>query len=115
MDINESLKPILYNGNTYANWESDRNIASANLRTVHSIQTNNDYRKFLTNQADLLILKNQMSACDETGVCPAKYTNGKNSTNKHLYQSVYDSNKPYGYEDSNLKQQYIQMQRNHFL
>ena len=115
MDINKSLKPILYNGKTYANWENDRNIASANLRTIQSIKTNNDYRKFLTNQADLLILKNQLAACDETGVCPAKYTNGKSSVNKYSYQSVYDNNKPYGYQDSNLKQQYLEKQKNHFL
>lgn len=115
MDIKESMKPILFQGKTYASAEGPRSSANANLLTISNIKSNNDYRNYLTNFADLIILKNQMSSCDEVGLCPAKFNNGQSSVNKHMYSSVYDNNKPYGYENSDLKESYIKKQKDHYL
>jgi predicted methyltransferase len=114
MNLNEYERLILHNGKTY-DGSSPRNFANATLLKKQNVVSNQDYRKYLTNHGNELILKNHISACEETGYCPANYSSSiELPSNKHFFVSVYDNTKPRCYEDSDLKQAYLQSQQKHY-
>ena len=65
-------------------------------------------RKYLTENADEIIKYNQLEACDQCCSCPARYGNRKPISNSpFLYHSCTENTQPYGYENSDLKNLYI--------
>lgn len=72
-------------------------------------QTNNDYRKYLINNANKLMQTNFINACQHS--CGCTYTSENMVTNnKYIYKSYADKSMPYGYEQSDLKDNYINRQ-----
>ena len=96
-------------GRNFANWLPGGAI-NEKIRKENNIKTNNDYRKYLTNNADNIIKYNQLSACDECCSTLQTYNNDNtNNTNNtpFLYKSCLDESKPFGYETSDLKEMYL--------
>ena len=82
-----------------------------NIINNNKIQSNASYREYLTNNADTLIKGNQVVFCNYKKFLP------KTNNNKYLFKSINDDNKPFGYETSDLKINYINkefMKRNSF-
>jgi hypothetical protein len=106
-NIHFDFPPIMADGRNYAKWQPGAAI-NAEIRKTEGITTNWQYRKYLTHNADNIIKHNQLSACDQCCSCPARYGDGKNVSNTpYLYKSCTDNAQPYGYENSDLKKEYL--------
>lgn len=66
--------------------------------------SNASYREYLTNNADTLIKGNQQVFCNY------KKFLSKTNNNKYLFKSINDTKKPFGYETSDLKNNFIKKQ-----
>ena len=94
-------------GRNFATWQPGA-IVNEEIKVRENIKTNWQYRQYLTNNADSIIKYNQLAACDQCCSCPAKYGDGKEVSNSpFLYKSCTESTQPYGYENSNLKNLYL--------
>ena len=106
-NIHFDFPPIMSDGRNFARWQPG-SIINEEIKVKENIKTNWQYRQYLTNNADNIIKYNQMSACDQCCSCPARYGDGKEISNSpFLYKSCVESTQPYGYENSNLKNLYI--------
>ena len=76
------------------------------LKKNNGVKDNYGYRQFLINNADNLILYNQEKACDRCCGCLQNFKPRPDSQ-KYLFTSCNDSNKPFGYETSDLKNLYL--------
>lgn len=123
-NIHYDFPPIMTDGRNYANWLPGAAI-NEKIRKDAGINTNWEYRRYLTQNADKIIRNNQVAACDECCAIPREtYTNGNvvpkenvqasfdRQTNvqpqtPYLYKSCSDNSRPkYGYEGSDLKDMY---------
>ena len=94
-------------GRNFADWQPGA-VINERIRQAEHIQTNWQYRKYLTEQADQIIKYNQLAACDECCACPARYgTNQPISNSPYLYKSCGEKTQPYGYTNSDLKNLYL--------
>lgn len=82
------------------------------LKKEANIENNSDYRRYLQINADNIIRNNQLSACDECGMC--EYNSKKNEnlkiTKPYIFDSIISRVEPYGYENSDLKNIYLSRQ-----
>ena len=94
-------------GRNYAAWQPGA-VVNKEIREKANIKTNWQYRKYLTDNADAIIKYNQTEACNQTSMCPANYINSGNQPNTpYLYSSCTSTAKPYGYQNSDLKNLYL--------
>lgn len=106
-NIHFDFPPIMNDGRNYATWQPGAAINEA-IRKEQGIKTNWQYRKYLMENADTIIKNNQLSVCNQYGSCPALYNKEQSTTNTpFLYKSALDTTQPYGYENSDLKQEYL--------
>lgn len=106
-NIHFDYPALMSDGRNYTNWDPacEKNKF---LIAKNDIQSNFQYRQFLTNNANNLIKTNKKQACDNCGVCDYGHPLQKNTNNgKYLYKSVSDQHQPYGYETSDLKNLYL--------
>lgn len=90
------------------------------IREKHGINSNIEYRKYLTNNADSIIEYNQKQCINMTGTVNVKpffsqisetIMGNQNKNTPYLYQSCQSNEKPYGYEDSDLKKDFLSKQQ----
>jgi hypothetical protein len=84
-------------------------LVNNSIKYNNNIQTNNQYRSFLTNNATQIINTNFENAYSSTPFNPNKYTGNKSEL--YMYQNIYDQSKPDGYIDSDLKKSYLSRQQ----
>jgi hypothetical protein len=109
-NIHFDFPPIMEDGRNFAQWQPGA-IINEKIRINSGIKTNNDYRQYLINNADQIILSNQREACQSCCSCTPKYGGNRNdvgnNSTPYLYKSCGDSNQPFGYENTDLKQYYL--------
>lgn len=106
-NIHFDLPPIMTDGRNYASWQPGA-VVNKKIREQANIKTNWQYRKYLTDNADAIIKYNQTEACNQTSMCNANYVNNGNQPNTpYLYSSCTSTAKPYGYQNSDLKNLYL--------
>jgi len=106
-NIHFDFPPIMADGRNYASWQPGAAI-NAKIRKEEGIKTNWQYRAYLTQNADDIIKHNQLSACNQCCTCPARYGGKQPTTNTpYLYKSCTENTQPYGYENSDLKKEYL--------
>ena len=98
--------PIMSDGRNFASWLPGA-VINEQLRKENNINTNNDYRKYLTKNADDIIKYNQLSACDECCSTLQIFNNDNTQNTPFLYKSCLDNSRPFGYETSDLKEIYL--------
>ena len=105
-NIYYSSPPLMSDGRNFANWQPGTEIDNI-LKKEANITNNNIYRQYLINNADKIIELNQLEACNNCACCPY-YNNNKNtSNNPYLYNNCLSDIKPFGYEESDLKNLYL--------
>ena len=77
------------------------------IKQSAGINDNYQYRQYLIKNAENIIKSNSHNSCDQCCFCKNLHNNKKPTNNKYIYQSCADSNQPYGYESSDLKQVYL--------
>jgi len=106
-NIHFDLPPLMMDGRNYASWQPGSKI-SDDIRKDAGIKSNWQYRKYMVENADNIIHNNQLSACDECGVCPINYDSQNTMpSSPYIFKSTSDKSQPYGYENSDLKNLYL--------
>ena len=93
-------------GRNYSSWQPNA-IMNNQIVIDNNINSNADYRAFLTKNADKIIKQNQQTACSGCCNCLDIPQTNKTSNSPYLYRSCTDSTQPYGYEKSDLKEMYL--------
>ena len=107
-NIHFESPPLMSDARIYTKY--DRMIATDKaIMEKNGIKTNNDYRKYLVENAVGLMNNNHVSMCNNTGShrFESDYDRRFKHYNKYLFKSIADRTQPYGYETSNLKNTYL--------
>ena len=105
--IYPNFPPLTTDNKNLASWQPGASV-NQNIRNAQGITSNWEYRKYLTENADKIIEYNQLEACSQSTICNTRLSGSESvPNNPYLYQNCQDTNKPYGYENSNLKEDYL--------
>jgi hypothetical protein len=106
-----NFAPIIDNGRNYSNYEPGSSLDNK-LKETANITNNSEYRKYLQTNADSIIKNNQLSACYECCTTPffSNNSDGMATTKPYIFDSILSDNQPYGYETSDLKNEFISTQ-----
>ena len=107
-NIHFNTPPFMSDGRLFTNFNPSYD-ANAKFRNKLGIKNNYDYRQWLIGNGKVLTEKNQELACNECSPCVKKVANS-NHINKYLFQGCADNSRPYGYENSDLKNLYFSRQ-----
>lgn len=80
------------------------------LKQKNGMKNNYEYRQFLIKNGVSLMNQNNIASCNECSECVLQNTSNDKSYGKYLFTSVRDNSKPYGYQNSNLKNLYLERQ-----
>jgi hypothetical protein len=105
-NIHFDFPAIMSDGRNYASWQPGA-VINEQIRKEANITNNWDYRRYLTNNADDIIKNNQLAACDSCCSCPNYNAVSGTPDHPFLYKSCIDSSVPFGYTNSDLKNNYI--------
>jgi hypothetical protein len=107
-NVYPGFPPLVSDGRAaIASWQIDA-IVNNELKKASGVTSNWEYRNYLTNNADKIREFNTKEAFNDVGYyqrfasAPAE-----SATTPYLYSSAYSRVKPLGYEDSNLKADYL--------
>lgn len=108
-NIHPDFPSLMSDGRIYTSYNSDCNV-NRQIIQKENIKSNFEYRMFLTNNANKIMQTNKKEACNMCGVCQYGYPLQMNN-GKYLFKSIQDNTTPYGYENSNLKNEYLTRQQ----
>lgn len=97
--------PIMHDGRNYATYRPDE-VLNQEILVDNKIMSNNDYRDFLKNNATKFIEANQLESCNQVN-CIRNFNKPSNNNKPYIFASPFDTNQPFGYQNSNLKQLYL--------
>jgi hypothetical protein len=103
-NLHFNFPPVMEDGRTFSSWVPGSSI-NDQLKATHNIQTNWDYRQFLTHNSSNIVDGNLQQAFYQSGYVNVQGQPVSNSP--FLFSSVADKNQPYGYEESDLKNIYM--------
>jgi len=107
-NIHFNFPPIMADGRNYASWQPSA-VINDNIRKAENIESNWDYRRFMTNNGLQIMKLNNQEACFCLGINP-HVQSGRTPSQMvpHMYANTYDTNQPgYGYTTSDLKNPYL--------
>ena len=107
-NIHFNTPPLMSDGREFSNYDPSCK-ANTQLRDSLGIKNNYDYRQWLINNGNSVAQKNRDSACNECQQC-IKFAAQAPATQKYLFKGCADNSRPYGYEDSDLKNLYFTRQ-----
>jgi len=101
--------PLMNDGRNFAGWQPG-NAVNESIRRAENINTNWDYRRYLTTNAEQIMNLNRIDAVNVYGhgsfeVSAYEQENQRNVP--FMYASVMDSREPFGYVQSDLKETYL--------
>lgn len=102
-NIYKNYMPLMDDGRQFTSYFNTNVLIKNNLNNPQI--SNNDYRRYLMNNADALMQQNQKNACDECGYCPYDQ---RLPCKPYIFSSCSDKKVPFGYESSDLKNSYLQ-------
>ena len=108
-NIHFNFPPIMDDGRNYATWQPGA-VINEKIRKDAGIKTNNEYRQYMMNNAEYIIKTNQINACEQTcGTLPfyGRMDSNQPSGSPYVFKSCVDNSRPFGYEDSDLKNVYL--------
>jgi hypothetical protein len=83
--------------------------ANTELRDSLGIKNNYQYRQWLINNSKSVAKQNKKLACNEASQCIVEAAQVP-SQQKYLFKNCADNSRPYGYENSDLKNMYVTRQ-----
>lgn len=107
-NIHFNIPASMNDGRLFSNYEAackTNNQLKKNL----GITNNYQYRQWLIHNGNEIAKKNNELACDDCSQC-IKEASQAPKTQKYLYKNCADFSRPYGYENSDLKNMYVSRQ-----
>ena len=108
-NIHFNFPATMNDSRIYTNWKSPE-LFDEKIKKENNITNNNDYRKYLQSNALNIMKYNQLQSCDDCGICPYHISTNNNLTQPFFYSNILENNSPYGYNNSDLKNQYMSRQ-----
>jgi hypothetical protein len=108
-NIHFNYPPIMSDGRNYSQWQPTAQINNE-IKKDANLNSNYDYRNYLTKNADSIIKYNQLQSCNECGNCYYNNSQQLNNNTPYVFNSCGDKSRPYGYENSDLKNIYLSRQ-----
>lgn len=108
-NIHFNYPALMSDGKLVTNWNSACENNNALIKQ-NNIQTNYQYRQYLIKHGNQIMAANNNQACDECGFCQYSQAYTPQPVGKYLYKSCEDKSRPYGYENSDLKNMYVSRQ-----
>ena len=107
-NIHFDSPPIMADGRNFASWQPEA-VINQRIKKAENIQSNWDYRRYMTHNGIQIMEYNMYQAENEMGSNPTQSINATSSTNTpFLYKSINDNSRPsYGYRDTDLKNPYL--------
>jgi hypothetical protein len=107
-NIHFNFPPIMTDGRNYSSWQPEA-VINDRIQKSENINTNWEYRQFLTNNAMTIMKLNNQESCYYLGLNPHVNSDRTPSDNvPHMYSSTTDTRHPgYGYPTSDLKNVYL--------
>jgi hypothetical protein len=100
--------PLMSDGRNFAGWQPG-NAVNESIRKIENIQSNWDYRRYLTHNADKIMEINRIDAVNMSGhgsfdVNPIEQ---EQRNTPFMYASMMDTREPFGYTTSDMKELYL--------
>ena len=107
-NIHFNYPPIMNDGRNYADWQPG-SIINERIRQQAGINSNWQYRNYLTHNAKDIMKTNLIEACNQCGVCNYSTANQlqPQPNNPYIFNSPLENSMPFGYENSDLKEKYL--------
>jgi hypothetical protein len=104
-NIHNNMPPLMSDGRNFSMWLPDE-VVNSQIKKDAGITSNWDYRRYLQENASLIMAQNSMNAISGTGFNEVQKTQQQNTP--FVYMNTFDNNKPtVGYSNSDLKSQYL--------
>ncbi len=107
-NIHFNIPPSMNDGRLFSSYEAACK-SNNQLKTNLGITNNYQYRQWLIHNGNQIADKNRKSACGECSQCIIEASQAP-KTQKYLYKNCADTSRPYGYENSDLKNMYVSRQ-----
>lgn len=104
-NIHFNTPPFMSDGRLFSNFNPSYD-ANTKFRDNLGIKNNFDYRQWLIGNGKILTEKNRELACNECSPCVKKASQIMHYP-KYLFEDSADVSRPYGYENSDLKNLYF--------
>jgi hypothetical protein len=103
-----NMPGVVSDGRLFTNYTSDA-IIGDRIKQENGLKSNEEYRRFLVQNTESIMKHNydHMANDNKTQYQHDQYQYGQ----PHLYKSVQEDTKPYGYEDTMSKQMYLTRQQ----
>jgi hypothetical protein len=98
--------PLMSDGRNFAGWQPG-NAVNAAIRKNENIQSNWDYRRYLTVNAEKIMEINQIDAVNASGHGTFEVSSQEQRNTPFMYSSVMDQREPFGYTTSDMKELYL--------
>jgi hypothetical protein len=108
-NVYKSFPGIMEDSRLFTDYNSNA-VLNKSMRDLNKIKSNEDYRKYLTNNAQSIINQNLETATFENNCNVMMKLDSENKNHPHLYHTTLDKKNPIGYEESNLKNMYLSRQ-----
>ena len=107
-NIHFNFPPIMADGRNFADWQPEA-VTNNKIRTEAGINSNWDYRRYLTHNATNIMKINAQESIENSGINPYSQNNSTSSSNvPFMYRNVFDTSSPgFGCNKSNLKTPYL--------
>jgi hypothetical protein len=104
-NIHKNLPPLMSDSRQFTKYDPNCE-ANNRLKKSLQLQSNYDYRQYLINNGMSLAEKNNNTAL-QTNINSKVGHDSLNHHEKYIFNNVFDNNRPFGYEGSDLKNIYL--------
>ena len=108
-NIHFNFPTMMSDGRNYTSWEPEV-VIDKKIEQEQNIKSNMQYRQYLQNNAVNIMKNNQLNTCDDCGICPYNPSTYNNLTQPFFYSNLLTNNSPFGYNNSDLKNEYLTRQ-----
>lgn len=105
-NVSPGEMPNMSDGRHFKHISIDQQVINEKNRNGLNIQSNNDYRNYLTNNATSIIEKNSLYSYSKVGN-PVLFKETVPQNTPYLFEGPESQDRPKGYESSDLKNHYI--------
>ena len=108
-NIHLGLPPLMSDARHFTNFDPNCEANNRLKKALH-LNSNYDYRQYLMRNGQSIMNSNRNDSFNTN--INQQIGNGQlNHKNKYLFSSVYDNNRPFGYQGSDLKKVYLSRQQ----
>lgn len=108
-NIHHAFPGIMSDGRLFTDYNPNA-VMNKKVSEMNKIKSNEDYRKYLTNNANQIMNYNLSMSTLENNCKVNSQTEKLSGNNPYLYHHSMEKAQPYGYEDSSLKNKYLERQ-----